>query len=297
MTAQLWSLAASAESVPAGTRRDLLEALARQGPGTSSWVVLDTCHRVEVYGFGEVPEVAPELSLRQGDEAVIHLLRVAAGLESAVIGEDEVLHQVREAHRRAATGARRDTRLHRLFEVAIAAGRRARAGRTAHGVGLADRAIGWLDRRSPLAGQQLLVAGAGRMGSALAHAAAGAGALVTVASRDPAKARRLARLYGGEGVDLAEGATRAAESAGVAVALGGEWHQLAGASGRLPAIADISAPSAVPPALRAGLNGSFLGIDDLFGGERPLPRAYIAEAERIVATKAAEYGGWLEARR
>jgi len=63
------------------------------------------------------------------------------------------------------------------------------------------------------------------------------------------------------------------------------------------AIADISAPSAVPPALRAGLNGSFLGIDDLFGGERPLPRAYIAEAERIVATKAAEYGGWLEARR
>jgi len=297
VTVQPWSLAVSAESVPADIRRDLLEAISRQDPGTSSWVVVDTCHRVELYGFGEVPEVAPDLRLREGEEAVLHLLRVAAGLESAVVGEDEVLHQIREAHRRAAAGARRDTRLHRLFEVAIAAGRRARAGRTAQGAGLADRAIGWLDGRSPLAGQQVLVAGAGRMGSSLAHAAARAGALVTVASRDPAKARRLARLYGGGGVDLAEGAARAAGSAAVAVALGGEWHQLAGATGRLPMIADISAPSALPPAVRAGLNGTFLGIDDLFRGERPLPGAYIAAAERIVAAKAAEYAAWLEARR
>ena len=296
MTAQPWSLGASAESVPAGTRRELLEALAKPVPGSSSWVVLDTCHRVEVYGFGEVPEVAPELRLRQGEEAVIHLLRVAAGLESAVVGEDEVLHQVRDAHRAASARARRDNRLHRLFEVAIAAGRRARAGRTAQGAGLADRAIGWLDGRSPLAGRPLLVAGAGRMGSALAHAGARAGALVTVASRDPANARRLAHLYGGEGVDLAAGAARAAESAAVAIALGGEWRQLNDATGPLPAIADISAPSAVPQSLRAGLNGTFLGIDDLFRGELPLPRAYIAEAERIIAAKAAEYAGWLEAR-
>ena len=297
MTSQPWSLAASAESVPATTRRELLEALAKPVPESSSWVVLDTCHRVEVYGFGEVPEVASELRFREGREAVVHLLRVAAGLESAVVGEDDVLHQVRDAHRAASAGARRDTRLHRLFEVAIAAGRRARAGRTAQGAGLADRAIGWLDARSPLAGRPLLVAGAGRMGSALAHAGAGAGALVTVASRDPAKARRLARLYGGEGVDLAAGAVRAAASAAVAIALGGEWQQLGDATGPLPAIADISAPSAVPQSLRAALNGTFLGIDDLFRGERPLPRAYIAEAERIIEAKAAEYAGWLEARR
>ena len=297
MNAQPWSLAASAESVPAGTRRELLEELTGPVPESAAWVVLDTCHRVEVYGFGEVPAAAPELRLRRGDEAVVHLLRVAAGLESAVVGEDDVLHQVRDAHRTASAGARRDTRLHRLFEVAIAAGRRARAGRTAQGAGLADRAIAWLDRRSPLAGRPLLVAGAGRMGSALVHAGARAGALVTVASRDPSKARRLARLHGGEGVDLAAGAARAAESAAIAIALGGEWRQLQDASGPLPAIADISAPSAVPQSLRAGLNGTFLGIDELFRGELPPPGAYIAEAEQIVAVKAAEYALWLDARR
>jgi glutamyl-tRNA reductase len=291
-----WSLAVSAETAPVDVRERILSAIEKRLRNHPGWVLLNTCHRVEVYGIGPVPALAGELSVLIGEPAVRHLVRVAAGLESAVVGEDEVLHQVRAAYRSAVSEGLPDTRLHRLFETAIGAGRSARAGRSAAGAGLPDRAIEWLGEGSPLAGRTVLVAGAGRMGSALAHAAAEAEAKITIASRDRARARRLAHVYGGDGVDLTEGAARAASSAGVAIALGGEWLQLAALPDPLPRIADLSAPSAVPPEVRARLNGGFLGVDDLFRDRRPPPRGYIEEAERIVAAKTAEYVGWLERR-
>jgi hypothetical protein len=70
---------------------------------------------------------------------------------------------------------------------------------------------------------------------------------------------------------------------------------LASLADPLPPIADISAPSAVPEALRSRLNGGFLGVDDLFIGGTA-PPGYIKTADQIVSGKAAEYLGWLEAR-
>jgi glutamyl-tRNA reductase len=187
-----------------------------------------------------------------------------------------------------------DSRLQRLFETAIAAGRRARAGRTASSGNLAQRAVEWLAQRSQLAGRTVLVAGAGRMGSALAHSARLAGAEVTIASRDATRARRLAQVYDGRGIDLAGGAELVPMSAGVAVALAGVWHELRPPQGELPPIADISAPAAVSIEVRARLNGGFLGIDDLFLRKQTVPRGYIEEADRVVATKTDEYVRWLE---
>jgi len=96
-------------------------------------------------------------------------------------------------------------------------------------------------------------------------------------------------------VDLGEGAELAARSAAVAVALAGVWEELARPA-ELPPIADISAPSAVPATVRAGLNGSFLGIDELFSDRPPPPRGYSEAAGRVVVAKTAEYLAWLEAR-
>ncbi|GAC1613315.1 MAG: hypothetical protein NVS9B1_21680 [Candidatus Dormibacteraceae bacterium] len=292
---QPWALTASAGMASAEARLQLDRAMRELLAAQPGWALLSTCHRVELYGFGEPPPVAGPLVSLAGDSAIEHLLRVAAGLESAVIGEDEVLHQVRQALSEARGRGGPDARLGRLFETALRAGRRARAHRTASGIGLADRALGWLQSKSPMAGRPVVVAGAGRMGSALAHAARGAGAVVTIASRDPAKAARLADVYGGRGVGLAEGATIAAGSAAVAIALAGIWSELEYTQ-HLPPVADISAPSAVPESVRRRLNGGFLGIDDLFAGDRPLPRGYIVEAEQIVASLVAEYRGWLAGR-
>jgi glutamyl-tRNA reductase len=293
LTDEPWVAGVSAAERPAD-ERDRIASRLRQGSGAGQ-VLLSTCHRIELYGFGEPPRLPDDLTLRTGEAAVVHLLRVAAGLESALVGEDEVLHQVRDAFREAAMNGRLDGRLHRLFELAVATGRRARAGRAEFGAGLAARAIDWLHGKVPLRGRPVLVAGAGRMGSALAHAARKEGALLTIASRDAGRARRLAAVYEGTGVCLAEGADLVERSAGVAVALSGPWLELAALVEPLPPIADISAPSAVPAALRARLNGGFLGVDDLFTAGTP-PPGYVEATERIVSGKAGEYLGWLEAR-
>ncbi len=292
---QPWLIAVHADAAGADERDLVARAIEEDIGDRADWILLKTCHRVELYGFGAAPEVAIGYQAKAGDQAVHHLMRVAAGLESAMVGEDEVLHQVRETLAQARADRSLDGRLQRLFETAIAAGRRARSGRTASSGNLAQRAVAWLAQRAPLAGRTVLVAGAGRMGSALAHSARLAGADITIASRDAGRARRLAAVYDGRGIDLAAGAELAPKSAGIAVALAGAWDELQPTTDELPPIADISAPAAVPTAVRSGLNGSFLGIDDLYLRKQTVPRGYIEEADRVVAAKTDAYVRWLDA--
>jgi glutamyl-tRNA reductase len=293
---QLWVMAVQAGAAGPSERDRLARSLEGRVPSHPDWILLSTCHRVELYGFGALPDLDDGLHLQTGDRAVRHLVRVAAGLESAIVGEDEVLHQVREALSGARAARPLDSRLQRLFETAIAAGRRARAGRTAASGNLAQSAVAWLQQKSNLKGSPVLVVGAGRMGSALAHSARLAGAEVTIASRDAARADRLAHVYGGRGTDLAGGAELAPKSSAVAVALAGAWDEFQPAQGQLPPIADISAPSAVSAAVRAKLNGGYLGIDDLYVRPQALPSGYIDEADRVVEAKTREYVEWLDGR-
>jgi glutamyl-tRNA reductase len=283
-----WALIASAGDADAGARAEIARQAERWLVAGGSGVALITCHRAELYGVGPIPFLASTGKLA-GESSVFHLLRVACGLESVIVGEDEVLHQVREASKHA-----RDRRLQRLFQVAIAAGRKARSRRTESSGNLAQSAVAWLGGKADLAGQTVVVAGAGRMGAALAHALDGVGAKLIIASRDPNRAERLARVYSCRGVDLGAAAELTADSAGVAVALGGSWTELATAKSLgLPPIADISAPQAVPDTIRRQLNGSFLGIDDLYRRAEPLPGAYIEVAKDLVARTTAEYMAWL----
>ncbi len=288
-----WVMAVQAAATSADERAQIAHSLESRISEQRDWILLSTCHRVELYGFGAVPDLDTRLQVANGEEAVRHLIRVAAGLESTIIGEDEVLHQVRDALRLARESRSLDRRLQRLFETAIAAGRRARAGRTASSGNLAQQAVAWLEQRSTLADHTVLIVGAGRMGSSLAHAARKAGAQLTIASRDVTRAQRLAQLYGGRGTDLAGGAELTPNSVAVAVALAGPWDELQPPQGDLPPIADISAPSAVPAAVRTRLDGGFLGIDDLYVRTKPVPGGYIDEALRVVATKTREYVRWL----
>jgi len=288
-----WMLGARADTTDADERAGLARVVLTQIDRQPGWILLDTCHRAELYGFGTAPDLGASMRLVTGTDAVKHLMRVAAGLDSAIVGEDEVLHQVRSALSIALAAKDLDSRLQRLFETAIAAGRRARAGRTAVGGSLAQRAVAWLRQRSPLGGQRVLVAGAGRMGSALANSAVRSGASVVIASRDANRARRLAQVHGGVGVDLAAGARLVRDSVGVAVALAGQWDDLGMATGELPPIADISAPTAIPASVRDRLNGNFLSIDDLYVRSDLIPTGYIEQAGRLVETKSAEYVEWL----
>lgn len=290
---ELWAQTATAGDVDADTRDRLSHHIVDWLEAGHDGVALTTCHRVELYGIGPAPGLEGA-HIQRGPDAVFHLMRVAAGLESAIVGEDEVLHQVRDALRHAQASRRLDFRLRRLFETAIAAGRRARSGRTESSGSLAQNAVLWLRGRSRIAGRMVVVGGAGRMGGALARSLANAGAQVVVASRDAGRAGKLARLYGGHGASLADGAELTSEAAGVAVALGGVWRELETVEpGQLPPVADISAPQAVPDSVRRRLNGGFLGIDDLYVRSGTLPGAYMKDAEAVVRRRSDEYLAWL----
>jgi len=293
---EIWALVASAREADAPARASTAQRFEAWVAGGGSGVALVTCHRAELYGFGPMPHVRPARVL-SGRDAIAHLLGVACGLESVIVGEDEVLHQVRQALGAARVDRALDRRLIRLFEAAIGVGRRARSGRTASSGNLAQSAVAWLRGKTEVSGRLVVVAGAGRMGAALAHSVAGAGAEIVIASRDAPNAVRLAHLYGGRGVDLRAGAALTGRAAGVAVALGGPWSELGGVAGPdLPPIADISAPQAVPEAVRGRLNGRFLGIDDLYARTQPPPRAYIEDARGLVEAGSAKLAAWLEGR-
>src|SRR5262249_4875605 len=155
--------------------------------------------------------VGPGAAMRRldGDDATRHLIRLACGLESAVLGEDQILHQVRltlaELRDRHA-----DPALVRLFELAVAAGRRARAASATVGRDLGERAVRWLEARTVVGpGSTAPVVGAGAMGRAAASAFGRRGAHVLIASRTVERAAAAAGTLPSASPVSLDGAVRA----------------------------------------------------------------------------------------
>jgi glutamyl-tRNA reductase len=190
--------------------------------------VLSTCNRTEVYAVAErfhgayadirdffcelgglqPDELHPHLYSQHDDAAVSHLFEVAAGLESAVLGESEILGQVRGAWEAAqAEGGTRAT-LNLLFRHAIETGKRARTetGIGKHTASVSHAAVDMAtERLGSLAGKRVLVVGAGEMGEGVAVALVGAGATdITVTNRTEARAMQLAQRVGGRIVAFSE---------------------------------------------------------------------------------------------
>jgi glutamyl-tRNA reductase len=296
MTRKLWALVIDSTEHDAESRAGFRDTIENSGIA-SSGVLLSTCQRTEAYGFGSVPEGLGETQPILGGEAARHLIRVATGLESSVVGEDEVLHQVREALG-ATDHESLDSNVRRLFETAIATGRRARAKRPAMTRGLGERAVEWLAAKTDLHHGQFLVVGAGTMGASLALSAKRKGAEVVIASRTYARANRLAEKMGATATTLEAASELAQSSTAVAIALSGPWHELRRAP-RCP-IADISTPAALDQTVRDALNGTLLDIDRLLamtpGAGSAEAEAYSHRVDPLVDEAVNEYMEWLRDR-
>ena len=198
-------------------------------------VILSTCNRTEVYAlvsgfhaglaelrrflaeFHHVPveEFGAVLDSHYEEDAVSHLFSVASGVDSMVVGEPQILSQVRESFRVADEEGAAGPVLSALFRQAIRVGRRARSEtgisrsvKTYAGAGadLAREALGTLD------GKTVLVVGAGKMSDVAARRMALEGATVLVANRTTSRAKALADRIGGEDLpitSLDEGLARA----------------------------------------------------------------------------------------
>jgi glutamyl-tRNA reductase len=204
-----------------------------QAENVAGTFVVSTCNRVEVYAEVDkfhggvtsisellarhsgllLSELTPHLYVHYEDRAVQHLLAVACGLESMVVGESQILGQVRKALGLAREQGTLSRIISDLGALALRTAKRAhtetgidRAGASVVGVGIslaAEHLASPGDLASPLRGCAVLVVGAGSMSSLAAATVARMGARrIMVANRTPDRARRLAAAVSGTTADL-----------------------------------------------------------------------------------------------
>ena len=262
----------------------------------SEAVVLSTCNRIEVYVFAETfhgafqnvrdflsetAHVAPEqfsdaLYAHYEADAVSHLFSVACGLDSAVLGENEIQGQVKGAWETARLEGTCGSSLNNLFRHASEVGKRARTetGISRHITSVSQAAVALAtERLGGLAGRRLMVLGAGDMGEGMAASLAKSEAAeVVVANRTTGRAEELAQRIGGRAVGLHE---MSAELAVVEVLLTSTGASsmilehcdvaeiMAARANRPLLIVDVAVPRDVDPAA-GDLDGvTLLDMDDL----------------------------------
>jgi glutamyl-tRNA reductase len=259
-------------------------------------VILSTCNRVEVYasvqayhaGFqslkrllSETRNVAPEelaepLYSHFEDDAVEHLFSVASGLDSMVLGEPQILSQVREAHRRAEAEGATGPALTGLFHAAARTGRRVR---TETAVGAAPDAF--VDAGADLAAQALgglhgkhaVVVGAGQMSAlAVKHLRTRGVGLVRILNRSLERARTLAERTSSEFGDLnvlahalvtADLVVSATGAAGVMIRRDAVAAAMADRDGRPLFLLDLAMPRDVEPSAASVPGVKLVDIDGL----------------------------------
>lgn len=311
---------------------DLLGAaleFAKGQPGISECVILSTCNRVEFYGDAETEELWRNFLKKywvetrglsgetvqsfysfQNLAAIQHLFRVTAGLDSLVVGENEILGQVKTAFRWAHEAGAVHSVLYRLFEKALKTGKDVRAGtRIGEGavsipsaaVELAEKIFGNLN------GEKVMVVGSGDMAALAMDNLKQAGAIPAwVASRNSETGSDLARQFGAEWVSLEVAWERLAR---VDIVLSSTAspepimkfehvsQALASRKGKPLFLIDIAVPRDIDPRVHELEDVYLYNVDDLKSvteANLHLRRKQITEAEKIVASAMHEFESWLE---
>jgi glutamyl-tRNA reductase len=304
-------------------------------PDTAETFVISTCNRVEVYaevgrfhggvnGICEllarhsgIPagELTASLYVHYEDRAVQHLLAVASGLDSMVVGEDQILGQVRAALKAASDYGTLGRSLRDLGRIALRTGKRARAETGIDRLGVSLVSVGVelaASRLGPtgadlLTGRDVLVVGAGAMsGLAVAIAARAGAARIAVANRTRSRAERLAAGAGGVVADFAD-LPAAIAGAGLVISCTGAagavitGQMVRTALDERPAgaplvLLDLAMPRDVDPAVADLPDVSVIGLDELRGtGEAAVGAAEVAAVRAIVEEEFAAYGSAVRA--
>jgi glutamyl-tRNA reductase len=291
-----------------GHAADLAEALGEA-------VVLSTCNRTEIYLLGgDADRARRELEERSGlelegmlarwddGEAVSHLFRVAAGLDSLVPGESQILGQVRDAYESARTRGATGALLNRLFEDALHAGKRVRTEAKLHelpesvaasAVELGVRELGGVE------GKLVLLFGAGKMSELAARDLRARGAEVVVSSRTLESAQDLAERVGGRAAAFDAVAVELPEADLVISATRCPYpilHAEAVRPRKKPLVlVDVAVPRDLDPAI-GELDGCTLFDIDALGEGLVGREEDVREAEAIVAEEAARFAEWRRSR-
>jgi glutamyl-tRNA reductase len=312
-----------------GGATEALAAVATCGIA-SEMVVLSTCNRAEIYAVAgpEAPDavgrffaeyhglplarLSDHLYVRRGADAARHLFRVAAGLDSLVVGEPQILGQVKAAYAAASDGGYTAAVINRLFHSAFGVGKRVRSetGLAEGAVSVSYAAIS-LARKifGDLTGLNVVILGAGGMAKLTGqHLKSQEVRQITITSRTLSAAQSLARQLGGRAVHWQD-LTHTLESADIVVSATGAVDPVLTRSSmqevmrqrrqRPLFVIDIAVPRDVEASV-GDLEQVFLyNIDDLQGiVKENLERrsAELDRAEAIVNEEVGRFTSWLQSR-
>ncbi|MCF6471024.1 glutamyl-tRNA reductase [Nonomuraea sp. MG754425] len=244
----------------------------QQDPSVSEAMVVSTCNRVEVYVTVErfhgavtavsglmgvhsgvpVEELTPHFYVHYEERAVEHLFSVVCGLDSMVVGEGQILGQVRQALKLAQRQGTVGATLNELVQQALRVGKRAQTdtGIDKHGASLVTAGLALAGE---LAGRRALVIGAGSMSSLAAATLARSGVSdIVVANRTYERGARLAASVGGRAIEFAAVAGELAGADIVITCTGAGRHLITPGMLDGPAfLLDLALPHDIDPAVRA----------------------------------------------
>ncbi len=279
---------------PAGLPKALQSLAVREH--LAEVVVLSTCNRSEVYvrttrfhdGIDDVrhflaecsgvntDDLAEQVYTFHDDAAVAHLFGVAAGLDSMIIGEGEILGQVREAWQVAESEGTAGQLLSRTFRHALEVGKRARTETaiSRHSVSIASAAVTLAgERLGSLEGRRVILLGAGDVSEGMAIALSGAGVgEIIVANRSAARGRDLARRFSGRSIAIDEVVDTLVTSdvllsstgaPGTLIERSDMEEVMRRRDGRALLVVDVAVPRDVDPGVGQVFGVTLLDIDDL----------------------------------
>jgi len=299
-------------------------------PNVEESVVISTCNRLEVYSVVRNAKAAepimqaicdyyelnydhirPHLYVEADARAVNHLLRVASGLDSMVLGEAQILGQVKEALVGAAAANTAGTLLHRLFECAVHTGKRAHAetGIGEHTTSVSHAAARLVQDRTPADEANVLIVGVGEMAALAAQALVDRGYTgVHFINRTYANAVELSERIGGYAHEWSELWDRLAEADAVITATGAPHlilyandmeHVVEKRNEKPFVLVDIAVPRDIDPSIDRLPGAQVYDIDDLqnvVDENVAQRRAAVPDVEAIVDEESTRYLSWLNER-
>ncbi len=305
-------------------------AALKTAPGVSECVLLSTCNRVEFYGSSEDPQVPRESILAmlenlhdirriefenylycyERKDAVRHLFRVAAGLDSLVVGENEILGQLRDAFKAANQAGTVHSLLYRLMEKALKTGKdvhtrtkiaQGAVSIPAVAVELAEKIFG------TLAGEKIMVLGTGEMSVLTLKNLRIAGARIAyIVSRNEERGEALAAEYGAvrlsmenwqrelAGVDILIASTAVSQPIVLKTHVAGVMTIR---RGKPLFLIDIAVPRNIESEVNEVEDVYLYNVDDLKGvsaSNLKLRRGGIRAAEDIIDQAVIQYQSWVE---
>lgn len=312
--------------------RQLEEALqfSKADALVSELVILSTCNRVEFYGFSENPGVCEEACARvfekthnlkseifspyfyrhEGKDAMRHLFCVAAGLDSLVIGENEILGQLRDAFKKANELEAVHSVLYRLMEKALKVGKDVRTQTKLNegavsipsvAVELAEKIFGKLH------GEKIMIIGTGEMSGLTLKNLRSAGAEPTfIASRNPARGHALAAEFEAEWIALEDWPEKLPQTDIVISSTASSYpiirfehvrKAMASRKHKPLFMIDIAVPRDIEPEVNTLDDVYVYNVDDLKGvaaSNLKFRQREIQAAETLVEKAVLDYQGWLE---